>query len=60
MGQQFTPYIIDRGSLSFGCECLLNQDILVSPTDNVHHARATCKGCGRFLRWMPKPAEELS
>jgi hypothetical protein len=28
------------------------------PGAGPHYARLVCDGCGRFLRWLPKPAEQ--
>jgi 5-methylcytosine-specific restriction endonuclease McrA len=27
-------------------------------TSGVHHAKVTCGGCNRFLRWLPKPESD--
>jgi hypothetical protein len=29
----------------------------IEPGTGPHHAKAVCGHCGRFLKWMPKPAK---
>lgn len=30
----------------------------VPTPENIHHGKEVCAKCGRFIRWMPKPANQ--
>jgi hypothetical protein len=48
-------YEAQQEVINVGCPRCGSTSTRTGPGKGPHHARLACAGCGRFIKWLPKP-----